>query len=89
MVEKQVTVTSPSGLHARPAALFVQAASRYRGTVIRVAKDGRTIDAKSILSIMSLGARQGTELTIRAEGEQEAEAVEVLESLLKNGFGED
>ena len=60
---RQVTVVNPQGLHARPAHRFVELASRYNAT-ITIIKDGEQVDGKSILEILTLGASQGTELSI-------------------------
>jgi phosphocarrier protein HPr len=88
MLEKQVTLTNGSGLHARPAALFVQAAARFKETSVKVSKGAKEVDAKSILGIMGLGAKQGDTLTLRADGPQEAEVVGELTALVEGGFGE-
>jgi phosphocarrier protein HPr len=88
MIEKVVTLTNPSGLHARPAALFVQAAGKYKSTTVKLVNEGKEIDSKSILSVMGLGAKQGTAITIRADGPEENEAVEALAALVESGFGE-
>ncbi len=87
MVEVTVTIQHPTGLHARPAALFVQAASRFRSQ-IEVQANGKTANAKSMMAILGLGARQGTVLTIRAEGDDAAEAVAALKELVESNFGE-
>ena len=81
MVEKEVTIVPEEGLHARPAAEFVKAAKGY-GSDIKVLKDGKEANAKSSLSLMSLGAKQGDKLTIRAEGEDEEAAAEALAELI-------
>lgn len=88
MIQAEVTLTNPSGLHARPAAQFAQTAGRFKATVVKVVKDGREVDAKSVIGIMTLGAKQGTILTIQAEGPDEAEAVQTLVTIVENGFGE-
>lgn len=88
MVERTVTLANQTGLHARPAAIFVQTASRFRDTKIQVIAGARAVDAKSILSLMSLGAGAGSSITIRAEGPGEAEAVEALARLVESGFSE-
>ncbi|QBS36784.1 MULTISPECIES: HPr family phosphocarrier protein [Thermaerobacter] len=87
MAEVTVTIQHPTGLHARPAALFVQAASRFRSQ-IEVQANGKTANAKSMMAILGLGARQGTVLTIRAEGDDAAEAVAALKELVETNFGE-
>ena len=81
MIEKEATVVPEEGLHARPAARFVKAAKGYTSE-IKVIKDGKEANAKSSLNLMSLGAKHGDKLTIRAEGADEKEAVEKLVELL-------
>lgn len=76
------------GLHARAAARFVRAATRFRSKVM-VSKDGNSTDGKSILGILFLAATAGTEITIRASGDDEDEAVEALVSLVASGLGEE
>ncbi len=88
MVEAQVTLLNPSGLHARPAAQFTQMAGRFKATKINIIKEGREIDSKSILGVMSLGLPCGSIIAIRAEGPDETEAVTSLVNLVKNGFDE-
>lgn len=87
MAEVTVTIQHPTGLHARPAALFVQTASRFRSQ-IEVVANGKTANAKSMMAILSLGARQGTTLTLRAEGEDAADALAALKELVESNFGE-
>lgn len=81
MVRKDVTISNETGLHARPASLFVQTAVKHAST-IKVEKDGKQFDAKSMLGVLSLGANKGTVLTLIAEGEDEQAAVDALASLL-------
>jgi phosphocarrier protein HPr len=81
MVEKEAVVVPEAGLHARPAALFVKEAKSY-GSDIVVIKDGREANAKSPLKLMTLGARHGDTLLIRAEGEDEEAAVDALVAIL-------
>jgi phosphocarrier protein len=88
MQEVTLTIRNKVGLHARPAALFVQTASQFKSSVLAV-KDGREVNAKSILSVLTLGAEQGAVVTVRAEGEDEVEAVEALKELVENNFGEE
>ena len=80
MAEKKTTVGPSDGLHARPAARFVQTAKRFSSEIV-VIKDGREANAKSSLKIMTLGAKKGDEITIRAEGDDAEEAVEALVEL--------
>jgi phosphocarrier protein HPr len=81
MVEKEAVVVPEAGLHARPAALFVKEAKSY-GSKIVVIKDGVEANAKSSLKLMTLGAKHGDSVVIRAEGEDEAAAVEALVAIL-------
>lgn len=76
------------GLHARPSASFVQTAKRYQSE-IKVEKDGLVADGKSILDLMMLAAAPGTHIRVNANGEDAAEALEALETLIEGRFGED
>ena len=87
MPEITLIVEHQVGLHARPAALFVQTASEYESD-ITVTHGDRTANAKSILNVLTLGANQGAEITIHAEGPDAEEALASLEELVKNNFGE-
>lgn len=86
----ETTVVNPSGLHARPAATFVKAASRYDADV-RIADLGSTsapVSARSLLALMALGIRQGARVRVSASGPQAREALEELRTLIDDGFGE-
>ena len=87
MVEKKLTVTNKTGLHARPAALLVQTASKFSSDVL-IIKDDKEVNAKSIMGIMALGAGQGTELTIQINGADEDQALAAILELFDNNFGE-
>ena len=87
MVSRQVTVVNALGLHARAAARFVKVASRFRSQ-IRVTRGQHTMDGKSILGLLLLAASRGSELTISADGPDEADAVEALIALVERGFEE-
>ncbi len=87
MPEIQLTITNKVGLHARPASLFVQEASKFESD-ITVSNGGSRADAKSILEVLTLGASQGSEITIRAEGADAVAALEALKVLHANNFGE-
>src|SRR6188508_520070 len=87
-VEKQITIINRLGLHARPAAMFVRIASRYR-CEIWVEKEGEQINGKSIMGLMMLAAGQGSKLTIRCQGADADRAIEELEQLIANKFSED
>jgi phosphocarrier protein HPr len=82
-VERAVTIRSKVGLHARPAALVVKAANELP-TVVRIAKGGDPVDARSMLSILSLGAEQGDTVTLTAEGPDAEDAVASLAALLES-----
>ena len=90
MVSKTVTIKNPSGIHARPAAVFVQCASGFESavTVRDVTKGGEAKDAKSILIVMSLGMVCGDEIEISAAGADEDAAVAALVALVESGCGE-
>ena len=83
----RVTINCSEGLHARPADQFVRLAKRLQ-SVIEIAKDGKRVDGKSILSILTLAAEQGSELTIRASGDDAEQAVEALVGLIESDFAE-
>jgi phosphocarrier protein HPr len=82
-----VSVVNQLGMHARAAAKFVHLAARYQSHV-RVARDRREMDGKSIMGILLLAAARGTTITITADGSDEREAVDALVALVQSGFGE-
>jgi phosphocarrier protein HPr len=86
--EKMIPITNRLGLHARPAAMFVRIASRYRSEVW-VAKEGEEVNGKSIMGLMMLAAGKGSQLNIRCEGPDAEKALEELEQLVKANFNED
>lgn len=86
-VEAKVTLLNKVGLHARPASIFVQTAKKFKSE-IRVEKDGKEVDAKSILGVLSLGAECGNIITIKVNGEDAEEALKTLVELVNNRFGE-
>jgi phosphocarrier protein len=90
MVQAEVTVTllNKVGLHARPAALFVQTSNKFKSR-ITVKKGEKEVDAKSILGVLSLGAEFGSIITIKANGDDAYEAVKTLFELVKNKFYEE
>ena len=87
MPEITLTVNHKSGLHARPAATFVQTCNRYKSN-IRVKHGDKDVNAKSILSVLTLGANQGAVITINAEGEDAEQALSDLTKLIDGNFGE-
>lgn len=86
MRQQSVTLASKSGLHARPAATFVQEAKRFQ-SAITLAKDGKSVNAKSILSVLTLGAQQGDQVVLAAEGDDADAAVTSLAALLERDLG--
>jgi phosphocarrier protein HPr len=87
-IEKEVTIINRLGLHARPAAMFVRIASRYRSE-IWVEKEGEQINGKSIMGLMMLAAGQGSKLLIRCDGPDADKAMEEIEDLIQRKFNED
>lgn len=87
-VEKEITILNRLGVHARPSAMFVRVASRFR-CEIWVSKEGEEINGKSIMGLMMLAAGQGSKLRVRAEGPDAAEAVREIEALVASRFNED
>lgn len=88
MTTKTITVQNRAGIHARPSSLIVQTASKFQSN-ITIEKDSLTINAKSIMGIMTMAAGYKTELVISADGADEAEAVAALEQLFISKFEED
>jgi phosphocarrier protein HPr len=86
--EKDIPVINRLGLHARPAAMFVRIASRYRCDVW-VAKEGEEVNGKSIMGLMMLAAGQGSKLRLRCEGPDAGKALADLEELINARFHED
>ena len=88
MVSQNVTVVNQLGMHARAAAKFVHLATKFQAHV-RVARDRREMDGKSIMGILLLAAGRGSVITISADGLDEREAIDALAALVASGFGED
>jgi phosphocarrier protein HPr len=88
MTSRSVVVTNPLGMHARAAARFVHMATRFESRV-RISRQGREMDGKSIMGILLLAAARGCTLTISADGRDELDAVTALAALVETGFGED
>jgi phosphocarrier protein len=87
-IEKEITIINRLGLHARPAAMFVRIAARFR-CEIWVEKEGEQINGKSIMGLMMLAAGQGSKLLVRCEGPDADKAMEELEDLINRRFNED
>ena len=86
----EVTVRNASGLHARPAALFVQTAAKFASkiTVENVDRGSKPADAKSILLVLTAGVRRGHRVRLSADGPDEADAISALEAAVRSGLGE-
>jgi phosphocarrier protein len=89
MPTRTVTVGSSSGLHARPAKIFVEAAAKAPVKVTIRSGDRKPVPAKSMLSVLALGAKQGTEVILEAEGEGADEALDSLAELLAKDLDAD
>ncbi|HRK62485.1 MAG TPA: HPr family phosphocarrier protein [Candidatus Omnitrophota bacterium] len=87
IIERQFEIRNKQGLHARPAALFVQTANQYSAE-IDVIKDDSTVNGKSIMGIMTLAAEAGSTVTVRAKGFDAVEALDAIQLLFENNFGE-
>ena len=87
MIQREVTITNSSGLHARPATFFIQKANTYRSNVW-VVKDDRKVSAKSLLGVLSLGIAKGMTVKLSADGQDEDAAIDGLVSLINSGFNE-
>ncbi len=87
MLRKKVFICNKLGLHARAAAKLVHLASRYASEILLL-KNGQTVNGKSIMGVMMLAASRGTELELTAEGDDESTAIEAIENLISNRFGE-
>ena len=84
-LKQTVTVLNPEGLHLRPADLLVRAANQFEASIL-IGKNAEMVDCKSILSLITLGADQGTQLKIEAEGADAAEALQCIKTLFESSF---
>lgn len=80
-IQKEIIIKNPQGLHARPAAMFVQIASKYNSHVT-IQKGEEKVNGKSIMGILTLGAQQNIKIILEVEGEDAGEAMVELEALL-------
>ena len=88
MIEREVEIVNRLGLHARAAAKLVHLAAGF-SSQIHVAKDGESVDGKSILGLLLLAAAQGTKVVLRCDGEDEDEAMKALVALIEGRFEEE
>jgi phosphocarrier protein len=87
MISRSFTIRNKLGLHARPSAQLTQTASRFQSEVY-LAKEGRRVNAKSIMGVMMLAAGSGSVITVEATGVDEEQAVQAVGALIDGGFGE-
>ncbi|MFW6022427.1 MAG: HPr family phosphocarrier protein [Halanaerobiaceae bacterium] len=87
MVETEIKIKNKTGLHARPAAIFVETADRFTSEV-ELVFDGITVNAKSIIGVLSLGIGNDDKVTLRITGSDEKEALEKIVEVVNNKFGE-
>jgi phosphocarrier protein len=87
MITRDCKIQNKLGLHARPSAQVTQTAGRFQCEVF-IGRDGRRVNAKSIMGVMMLAAGPGTLLRVEADGPDEAQAVQALADLIEGGFGE-
>ena len=88
MQQRDVEIMNKLGLHARPSARLTQLASSFKSDVF-MARNGRRINAKSIMGVMMLAAAKGSTVTLETNGEDEQEAIDALTDLISSGFGEE
>ena len=88
MVEKLLTVKNRAGIHARPAAIIAQTANKFECEVM-LARDDTTVNAKSIMGVITMAAGYNTVLTLRTEGTDEEEAADAIEALFNSKFEEE
>ena len=87
MISKEVVINNQVGLHARPAAFFIQKANEFKSS-IWIEKDDRRVNAKSLLGVLSLGIVKGTAVNIVADGVDESAAIATLSELIDSNFSE-
>jgi phosphotransferase system HPr (HPr) family protein len=85
---RQVTITNPEGMHARPADKFVKLANRFTSNIV-IVKGSERVDGKSILDLLMLAAAEGTVLSLEADGPDAQQAIDALAELVAQNFAED
>ncbi|MCB5265422.1 MAG: HPr family phosphocarrier protein [Candidatus Cloacimonetes bacterium] len=88
MMRKKVKIANKMGLHARPSALLVRAATKYRSD-FHIEKDGTTINGKSIMGVMMLAAECGSTIELIADGVDEEYLINEISEMITSGFGEE
>jgi len=87
MISETITITNETGLHARPASVFVSTAAKFKSELM-LQKGEKQVNAKSIMGVLSLGITKGTDIIISAQGPDEEEAVNALVELARSNFNE-
>lgn len=87
MIEKEIVIKNKTGLHARPAAIFVETADRFKSEV-ELIFDGINVNAKSIIGVLSLGIGRDDKAILRVSGDDEEEAMEKMLQIVNDSFGE-
>ena len=88
MQQRDVEIVNKLGLHARPSARLTQLASSFKSNV-HMSRNGRRVNAKSIMGVMMLAAAKGSTITLETDGDDEMEAIDALAGLISSGFGEE
>jgi phosphocarrier protein HPr len=88
MQQRDVEIINKLGLHARPSARLTQLASSFKSNVF-MSRNGRRVNAKSIMGVMMLAAAKGSTITLETDGDDEKEAIDALAGLISTGFGEE
>ena len=88
MISRDFTISNSLGLHARPSAQLTQTAGKFQSEVW-IARNGRRVNAKSIMGVLMLAAGRGSTVTVDVDGPDEAEAIAAVGALIASGFGED
>ncbi|MBQ3799954.1 MAG: HPr family phosphocarrier protein [Treponema sp.] len=88
MIEKILTVRNRAGIHARPAALIAQTANKFASEII-MEKNTTTVNAKSIMGVITMAASYNTTMTLKVDGSDEKEAAEAIEKLFESKFEEE
>ena len=87
MISRDFLINNRLGLHARPSAQLTQVAGRFESEIF-IARNGRRVNAKSIMGVMMLAAGPGSTVTVDAEGPDEQQAIDAIGELIVSGFGE-
>lgn len=88
MIEKILTVQNRAGIHARPAAIIAQTSNKFESEIM-LSRDDTTVNAKSIMGVIAMGAGYNTQLTLKVTGSDESEAASVIEELFNSRFEEE